>query len=61
MHGNEGNANQEVVSGRALQRESRCQAGQLKVLTQQRKRGVQKTKSGLKSAGTEKHRIRKVL
>lgn len=60
MHGNEGNANQEVVSGRALQRESRCQAGQLKVLTQQRKR-VQKTKSGLKSAGTEKHRIRKVL
>lgn len=42
MHGNEGNANQELVSGQALQRTSRSQAGQLKVLLRQRSGGAQK-------------------
>ena len=49
MFGNEGNANQELVSEQALQRATRCQAGQLNVLPQQCKRDVQK--SALKSAG----------
>lgn len=42
MHGNEGNANQELVSGQALQRTSRSQAGQLKVLLWWRSGGAQK-------------------
>lgn len=51
MLGNEGNANQELVSEQALQRAPRCQPGQLNVLPQQCERDVQKAKSALKSAG----------
>lgn len=53
MHGNERNANPELVSGQALQRACRSQAGQLKVLLQRqntevfRKKGVQNKKATL--------------
>lgn len=61
MHENEANANQVLVSGQAHQRESHCQPGQLKVLSQQCEKSVQKPKSGWKSAGAKEHRIKKIL
>lgn len=56
MLGNEGNANQELVSQRALQRAPRYPTGQLNVLPQQCKRDVQKPKPGWKSAGEKTNR-----
>lgn len=56
MLGNEGNANQELVSEQALQRAPRCQPGQINVLPQQCKRYVEKPKPGLKSAGEKKNK-----
>lgn len=59
MLGNEGNANQELVSEQALQRALRGHPGKLNVLPQQSKRDVQKPKPGVKSAGENMEAERK--
>lgn len=46
MLGNEGNANQELVSEPALQRAPRYPAHQLNVLTKQGRRAVQRSIAG---------------
>lgn len=45
--------------GKHIRKNPTVKPGQLKVLSQQCEKSVKKPKSGLKSAGTEEHRIKK--